>query len=80
MRDALDGTNGRDKKDRWVPRWMQFPPSAYSQRGGVGTVSAHARVEAAMQGHDAPQPDPGAPGNVVPLPDDSEEGIERLAA
>lgn len=80
VRDALDGTNGRDRKERWVPRWMQFPPSAYSQRGGVGTVCAHARVEAAMQGHDAPQPDPGAPGNAVPLPNDREEGIERLAA
>jgi len=47
MRDGLDGINGRDKKDRWVPRWMAFPPSAYTQRGGVGTVAAHAKVEAA---------------------------------
>lgn len=47
MRDGLDGTNGRDRKDRWVPRWMAFPPSAYTQRGGVGTVVAHAKVEAA---------------------------------
>jgi ParB family chromosome partitioning protein len=47
IRDALNGTNGRDKKARWVPRWMAFPPSAYTQRGGVGTVVAHAKVEAA---------------------------------
>lgn len=47
IRDGLDGTNGRDKKDRWVPRWMAFPPSIYTERGGVETVAAHAKVEAA---------------------------------
>jgi ParB family chromosome partitioning protein len=49
MRDGLEGTNGREKRDRWVPRWLAFPPSAYTQRGGVGTVAAHAKVEAARQ-------------------------------
>ena len=24
--------------EQWVPRWMAFPPSAYTQRGGVATV------------------------------------------
>ena len=33
----------------WVPRWMAFPPSAYTARGGVGTVKAHALVEAARE-------------------------------
>lgn len=80
VRDALDGTSGRDKKDRWVPRWMLFPPSAYSQRGGVGTVAAHASVEAARLHHDAPEPDPGAPGSVCPSPQGQEEGGQRLAA
>lgn len=80
VRDALDGANGRDKVDRWVPRWMQFPPSAYSQRGGVGTVHAHMRVEAAKAQGTGPQTDPDTPGSVVPLPDEGEEGIERLAA
>lgn len=85
IRDALDGTNGREKKDRWVPRWMQFPPAAYSARGGVGPVDAHARVAAAMAIHDARQldpnePDPHAPGSVSPLPDETEEGTQRLAA
>jgi ParB family chromosome partitioning protein len=84
VRDALDGTNGRDKRDRWVPGWMQFPPSAYSARGGVGTVAAHAKVEAAKTHADAPQPDPDAPDSAgalaCPLPDEGEEGIERLAA
>lgn len=47
--DHLDGAEGRDKVERWVPRWMQFPPSAYTQRGGVGTVAAHAKVAAARK-------------------------------
>lgn len=47
--DHLDGAEGRDKVERWVPRWMQFPPSAYTQRGGVGTVDAHAKVAAARR-------------------------------
>ncbi|MCW1985997.1 UNVERIFIED_ORG: ParB family chromosome partitioning protein [Sphingomonas sp. R1F5B] len=45
--DHLDGAQGRDKVERWVPRWMQFPPTAYTERGGVATVAAHARVAAA---------------------------------
>lgn len=45
--DHLAGAEGRTKTERWVPRWMGFPASAYTQRGGVGTVAAHAKVEAA---------------------------------
>lgn len=26
------------KVDGWVPRWMAFPPSVYTDRGGVGSV------------------------------------------
>lgn len=36
----LNGADGRPKVEQWVPRWMQFPPSAYTARGGVGTVAA----------------------------------------
>lgn len=43
-RDHLEGENGRTKVERWVPRWMRFPPSAYTERGGVGTVTAAARA------------------------------------
>lgn len=33
MLDCLSGENGRPKHERWVPRWMTFPPSAYIERG-----------------------------------------------
>jgi ParB family chromosome partitioning protein len=44
--DCLSGTNGRTKVERFVPRWMAFPPGAYTERGGVATVSRAAAVEA----------------------------------
>jgi len=43
--DCLNGANGRAKIERFVPRWMRFPPSAYTSRGGVGTVSRAASVQ-----------------------------------
>jgi ParB family chromosome partitioning protein len=45
--DHLAGVGGRAKVENWVPRWMAFPPSGYTARGGVGTVKARAKVEAA---------------------------------
>lgn len=45
--DHLEGADGRAKVERWVPAWMAFPPNAYTQRGGVGTVKAAALVAAA---------------------------------
>lgn len=57
VRDHLDGADGRAKVERWVPKWLGFPASAYTARGGVGTVAAHAKVEAAR----TPEPDPDAP-------------------
>ena len=32
--DCVEGTNGRAKAEPWVPRWMNFPPTAYTSRGG----------------------------------------------
>lgn len=54
--DHLAGNDGRKQVERWVPRWMAFPPSAYTARAGVGTVAAHAKVNAARDR--AAQPDP----------------------
>ncbi|AXB76608.1 ParB/RepB/Spo0J family partition protein [Novosphingobium sp. P6W] len=43
----LQGADGRARVERWVPRWMRFGPGAYTDRGGVGTVKAAHKVEAA---------------------------------
>jgi len=59
---------------------MTFPPSAYTQRGGVGTVDKAASVAAARMPDD---PDPGNPGNVLALPaptPEAEGQPERAAA
>ena len=83
VRDHLDGTNGRTKRDHWVPRWMAFPPAAYTARGGVGTVTAHMKAQAAREierrapGDD--EPDPAAPGAVL-APPEPEVKADRLAA
>lgn len=44
VRNYLDGADGRAKVEGWVPRWMRFAPSAYTKRGGVATVKAHAKI------------------------------------
>ncbi|MFB0875846.1 MULTISPECIES: ParB/RepB/Spo0J family partition protein [unclassified Sphingobium] len=65
VRDHLDGAEGRTKVERWVPKWLGFPASAYTTRGGVGTVAAHAKVESAR---------PSAPA-----PDESHEPLKQAA-
>src|SRR3546814_15742528 len=35
VRDHLDGTNGRQQIIDWVPRWMTFPPTSFTARGGA---------------------------------------------
>ncbi len=54
----LAGTDGRTKVERWVPKWLAFPPDAYTLRGGIGSVRAHQR---ALAGRDcaAAEPDAG---------------------
>ncbi|MEJ5979123.1 ParB/RepB/Spo0J family partition protein [Novosphingobium sp. PS1R-30] len=47
VRAHLTGAEGREKVEGWVPRWMAFPPSAYTERGGVGSVAAAERAAAA---------------------------------
>lgn len=42
--DHLTGANDRTKCERWVPRWMVFPPAAYTERGGVPMVAASRRA------------------------------------
>lgn len=45
INDHLSGAGGRTKVARWLPRWMAFPPSAYTTRGGVATVDAASRAK-----------------------------------
>ena len=79
VRDHLDGANGREKVSGWVPRWIAFPPAAYTDRGGVGTVAAAQLVAAVRSGS---EPDPTGPGAVVALaaPEQHEPQPEPLAA
>lgn len=63
--DCLAGTNGRAKVEPWVPRWMAFPPTAYTARGGVGSVTAAARVRYALA------------AEVVPTPAEHREPVDR---
>ncbi len=44
VRDCLAGANGRPKAEAWVPRWLHFPASGYTPRGGVGSAARSAAV------------------------------------
>lgn len=57
IRDCLTGENGRVKVEGWVPKWMAFPPAAYTERGGVGTVIRAVRLaDLAMSARSQPEP------------------------
>lgn len=58
--DHLAGAGGRAKVERWVPRWMAFPPAAYTERGGAGSVRGHAKVAALLGMREQPASDPAA--------------------
>lgn len=62
LSDCLEGTNGRERHEDWVPKWMTFPPSAYTPRGGVAPVDAAglvaaARTETDLSAHDQDRSD-----------------------
>ena len=44
IRDCLNGENGRQKVEGWLPRWLAFPPASYTARGGVRQVADYARI------------------------------------
>ena len=89
--DCLTGQNGRPKTERWVPRWMSFPPSAYTARGGVATVTAAERARWIAEQERPNEPDPDAPASATAMAADvdeaemvvaqaPEDADERLAA
>lgn len=71
-----------------MPRWMAFPPSAYTQRGGVATVAAANRAAWLAEPEVPLDPDPAAAdaadeveGGDTESADALEEaGEQRLAA
>jgi ParB family transcriptional regulator, chromosome partitioning protein len=60
INDYLTGSNDRAKVEQWVPRWMAFPPSAYTQRGGVATVATASRAAWLAEPEVPLDPDPAA--------------------
>ena len=77
--DCLTGSNERPKVDGWVPRWMAFPPSAYTERGGVATVAAANRAHWLATHEEQEDPDPAAP-QIVAATDGDEESAEPAEA
>ena len=65
--DHLTGANARTRCERWVPRWMAFPPAAYTERGGVPMVAAAQRARSMAEGKDAaPQESAASLGEAGP--------------
>jgi ParB family chromosome partitioning protein len=54
VRDFIDGTNGRPQR-AWLPRWLAFPPAAYTDRGGFRMVSHALQVAPLFEGANAPE-------------------------
>ncbi len=73
--DFLTG-DGRTKREKWVPRWMAFPPSAYTQRGGVATVAAANRAAWQAEEDGPRDPDPQASALSPPSERDADETAE----
>lgn len=42
--DCLTGGNGSEKVAGWLPRWFAFPPTGYTERGGIGCVERSERI------------------------------------
>ena len=63
--DCLAGANGRAKAEPWVPKWMAFPPSAYTTRGGVGSIKSARPVPYELAAPAAPVPDAEDPQSLA---------------
>jgi ParB family chromosome partitioning protein len=61
VRDCLTGTNGREKREGWVPRWMAFPPSTYTDRGGVGSAERWERIAPLLEPQNELEPEQAEP-------------------
>lgn len=84
VRDCLAGTNGRDKRTGWVPRWMAFPPSAYTQRGGVGSAERWEKIAPLLEpesadADEAPEQEGNIEAEVEGASDPEQELIQNAA-
>jgi ParB family transcriptional regulator, chromosome partitioning protein len=86
INDYLTGENGRERRESWLPRWMAFPPSAYTTRGGVASVKAATSAKWLAEVEEPLDPEPQAGAVAVePDGDDATDAAqkreeERLAA
>jgi ParB family transcriptional regulator, chromosome partitioning protein len=78
INNFLTGENGRAKREHWVSRWMAFPPSAYTERGGVATVAAANRVRWQAEVEEPLDPDPAATGAAEVTVDGDTESADAI--
>ena len=76
LRDCLAGANGRPKVEGWEPRWLRFPASGYTTRGGVDS----ARRSAAVADLIAPEAEAGEQETPEPKAVEPSPGPVREAA
>lgn len=76
IKDCLSGSNGRVKREGWVPRWMAFPASAYTERGGVGCVERAERSRRLLLTEEG---DTDAPNEVDEAQSDAGQELPRAA-
>lgn len=68
IRDCLAGVNNRRKVEKWVPKWLAFPPAAYVGRP-FATLDRFNAVQALAKRLDVPFAAPSVGGDVAPAPD-----------
>jgi ParB family chromosome partitioning protein len=73
LRDCLNGENGRAKVEGWVPRWMRFPASAYTDRGGVPTAARAGRTAPLVAALDQASAEPLAEAADAPADEPEEQ-------
>jgi ParB family transcriptional regulator, chromosome partitioning protein len=78
INDYLTGGNDRAKVEQWVPRWMAFPPSAYTQRGGVAAVAAASRAAWLAEPEVLLDPEPTAANAAEVAEGDDSEAADAL--
>jgi ParB family transcriptional regulator, chromosome partitioning protein len=78
INDYLTGENGRSKVEAWLPRWMAFPPSAYTERGGVASVKAATRAKWLAEAEEPLDPEPREGAGAVEPDADSDDAADAI--